>query len=76
MRRRARKYLDDIGIRTLRSVQAEVAMLSGGQRQAIAIARSVHSGARIMLLDVPLAAMGWAGRRCGMWDPQQAARPN
>ena len=44
MRRRARSYIDDIGIRTLRSVRSEVAMLSGGQRQAIAIARSVHSG--------------------------------
>jgi simple sugar transport system ATP-binding protein len=58
MRKRAREYVDDIGISTLRSVGAEVAMLSGGQRQAVAIARSVHSGAKILLLDEPLAAMG------------------
>jgi simple sugar transport system ATP-binding protein len=57
MKKRAREYLDDIGVR-VPSMSAEVARMSGGQRQAIAIARSTHSDARIILLDEPLAAMG------------------
>jgi simple sugar transport system ATP-binding protein len=57
MKRRSREYLDDIGVR-VQSIDAEVARMSGGQRQAIAIARSTHSDARIILLDEPLAAMG------------------
>jgi simple sugar transport system ATP-binding protein len=57
MKRRAREALDAIGI-NIPSVTAQVGQLSGGQRQAIAVARSVHSDAKLLLLDEPLAAMG------------------
>lgn len=57
MKKRTRKYLDDMGVK-IQSIDVEVAQLSGGQRQAIAVARSVYSDAKILLLDEPLAAMG------------------
>ena len=57
MRKTAREQLDRIGI-NLQSVDSEVAKLSGGQRQAIAVARAVTSNAKVLLLDEPLAAMG------------------
>ena len=57
MRRLARQYLDEMGV-AIPSVDADVAQLSGGQRQAIAVARAVYSNAKILLLDEPLAAMG------------------
>jgi ABC-type sugar transport system ATPase subunit len=57
MRNRSREYLEAIGVR-IQSMDAEVARMSGGQRQAIAIARTTHSNATIILLDEPLAAMG------------------
>jgi len=57
MRRMAKQHLEDMGVH-IADVTVEVAKLSGGQRQAIAVARSVYSDVRILLLDEPLAAMG------------------
>jgi ABC-type sugar transport system ATPase subunit len=58
MRRLAAEHLRSLGITTIADIGVEVAKLSGGQRQAIAVARAVYSDAKVLLLDEPLAAMG------------------
>jgi simple sugar transport system ATP-binding protein len=57
MRRLSRQYLDDIHV-NVPSVEADSDQLSGGQRQAVAVARAVRVATKILLLDEPLAAMG------------------
>jgi simple sugar transport system ATP-binding protein len=57
MRREARRALDEIGI-NIPDLDAPVGQLSGGQRQAIAVARTVRGHADVLLLDEPFAAMG------------------
>jgi D-xylose transport system ATP-binding protein len=60
MEKRARETLDGLSVRTLRSVRTKVASLSGGQRQTVAIARSVLWNSRVVILDEPTAALGVA----------------
>jgi len=65
MQTEAEAALRDIGT-TLPSVRARVEHLSGGQRQAIELARFVHWGGRLVLLDEPFAALGVEQTRRGL----------
>jgi simple sugar transport system ATP-binding protein len=57
MRDEARGAFDKLGA-TVRSLDAPVGSMSGGQRQAIAIARAVHWASQVVFLDEPTAALG------------------
>ena len=52
--------LDSLSVTTIRSVRQAVASLSGGQRQAVAVAKAVMWNSRLVILDEPTAALGVA----------------
>jgi D-xylose transport system ATP-binding protein len=60
MENKALELLESLSVKTLRSVRTEVGALSGGQRQSVAIARSLLGDPRIVILDEPTAALGVA----------------
>lgn len=63
MEQAARTTLTSLSVRTVKSVRTQVASLSGGQRQTVAIAKAVLWNSKVVLLDEPTAALGVAQTR-------------
>lgn len=63
MERECIETLESLSVTTLQSVRQEVAELSGGQRQAIAVAKAVMRNSLLVILDEPTAALGVAQTR-------------
>ncbi len=58
MREEAKKQLNSLGIMTIQNPSQAVETLSGGQRQAVAVARAAAFGSRVVIMDEPTAALG------------------
>jgi fructose transport system ATP-binding protein len=58
MRTEAAQHLKALGIGTVQNITQAVETLSGGQRQAVAVARAATFGSKVIILDEPTAALG------------------
>ncbi|MEP6695655.1 MAG: ATP-binding cassette domain-containing protein [Pseudonocardiales bacterium] len=58
MRKQAKSEMSSLGIGTLQNVAQTVETLSGGQRQAVAVARASAFGSKVIIMDEPTAALG------------------
>ena len=62
MYQESKKVLDQLGIE-IPSLKNKIKMLSGGQRQSVAISRSIYWNAKLLIMDEPTAALGVAEQR-------------
>jgi D-xylose transport system ATP-binding protein len=59
----ARRTLEELSVKTIRSIRQPVASLSGGQRQSVAVAKALLHQSKLVILDEPTAALGVAQTR-------------